>query len=213
MIIRFFLHFKLFLFSFLILCSFYKPESSHNKDFTTVNYLIKKSSTLSVNCKTNLNTFCCTSQEKFEKKSLEYKFNQNINQMVFENTILNMQINQLDCGNRFINKDMHKTLRAKKHPNITLTLKEANVKDYNILEKCNEWIELIVNADFTITNNTQTFKIPVRAKKLDINSYRISGETSLQLCDFGIKSPTALLGLVKVEDEIEISFDLYVEVK
>ncbi|MFT5167991.1 MAG: hypothetical protein ACI8P3_003230, partial [Saprospiraceae bacterium] len=50
-------------------------------------------------------------------------------------------------------------------------------------------------------------------KKIDVDSYRVVGNTSLQLCAFKLEPPTAMMGLVKVDDVIEINFDLYLDLE
>lgn len=187
------------------------PLAVRKTELTQLNYVIKESSTLEVNGKTNINSFCCTSKEAYSKMSLHYRKGSGESDIIFENAILKLQTERLDCGKKAINKDMHKTLQADTYPNIILELKEIQNTLCHNLDNCDEWFELTAVADITITCHTRTYIFPVTTKKYDTHSYRISGATSLQLCDFNIDPPTALMGLVKVKDGLEINFDLYIE--
>lgn len=124
---------------------------------------------------------------------------------------LNLSTSLLDCGRKAITKDMRKTLQSDKYPNIILELKEIQNTRCHNLELCDEWFDLQAVVDITLTCETNTYTFPVFAKKVDDKVFRVSGDTSLQLCDFDIEAPTALLGLIKVKDGLNISFDLLVE--
>ncbi len=184
-----------------------------NGDFTKLKYQIKTSSLLTVNGTTNVNSFSCISLEKFASNNLSYKIEPGTPFIHFENTSLKIKIKQLDCGKKPINKDLHKTLQANKYPNIVIKLNEISNLECDDLGECNSWVDFEANTDITIGCQTQSTRIPIQVKMLDENSFRIIGGSYLQLCDFEIEPPTALLGLIKVEDKIEIDFDLFVELE
>ncbi len=185
------------------------PED--NSELVVIDYQIQETSVLEVNGKTNINSFCCTSKDNYKKKKLKYAIEGDNSKIVFNEARLSLNTNNLDCGKKAINKDMRKTLQADKYPQIILELKEIqNTKCYDF-ENCEEWYEITAITDITITCFTQTYIFPVIVKKLDNHNFRVSGEATLQLCDFEIEPPTALLGLVKVKDGLDIAFDLYIE--
>lgn len=193
--------------------SFLFLDSNKDGDFTKIKYQIKTSSLLTVNGTTNINSFSCTSLEKFSNNNLSYKIEAGTPFIHFENTFLKIKIKQLDCGKKPINKDLHKTLQANKYPNIIIKLNELSNLECDDLSECNSWVDFEANTDITIGCQTQSTRIPIQVKMLDTNNFRIIGGSFLQLCDFEIEPPTALLGLIKVEDKIEIDFDLFVELE
>ncbi|NNE25763.1 MAG: hypothetical protein HKN09_02870 [Saprospiraceae bacterium] len=188
----------------------YTPPAPIN--LTTLQYRISELSSLEINGQTNINKFCCSYLDAYDKKSLTYKYDQDYTDIFFEEAKLTMQTHKLDCGKKLINKDMMKTLQADQYPHITLQLKEVKNNRGGDLSKCNEWFELMAVADITITCHTNTYEFPIRLKKLDLHTLRVSGTTSLQLCDYEIDAPTAMLGLIKVKDKLDINFDLHIEV-
>jgi hypothetical protein len=198
---------------FLILLGFTNFGANWERDFKKIEYQIRPTSLLEVNGKTNINSFSCTSGELFQNKKLDYKFEAKSSLIYFQNTKFDIQIEQLDCGKKKINKDLFKALKVKDYPNITIDLKEVLNIECHDLSICGEWMEFEANTEITITCETKTVSIPILVKKLDSESYRITGGTTLQLCDFDIKAPTAMLGLIKVKDAIDFNFDLYVDVK
>ena len=183
-----------------------------NNEIVSLEYIINDESILEVNGKTNVNSFCCTANENFSRKKITYRYNEEGTIIAFEQAKLTLNTDKLDCGRKVINNDMRKALQADKYPNIVLQLKEIQNLACHDLSVCNELVELIAVTDITITCNTKNYSFPVIVNKLDDNYFRVSGETTLQLCDFDIDAPTALLGLIKVKDELNIGFDLYIEI-
>lgn len=174
-------------------------------------FQIQSSSSLEVNGKTNVNSFCCTSKEYFKKGQLKYKLDQKSAIIHFEDTELKIAIKQLDCGAKAINKDLHKALQADDYPKITIDLKDVFNLECNDLSDCDRWVDFEAVTDITIVCTSRSVLIPLQAIKVDDNSYRVIGATTIQLCDFGIEPPTALMGLIKVKDILEIKFDLFVD--
>ena len=196
---------------FLVHSSFTNIVSDGKSDFKKIEYQILPTSILEVNGKTNINSFCCSSKERFQNKNLSYKFEKQSSSIHFQDTKFSIKIKQLDCGKKIINKDLFKALKANDYPNITIDFKEVFNLECNDLSDCDKWVEFEANADITITCETLSIRIPILVKKLNTESFRIAGGTTLQLCDFDIKAPTAMMGLIQVQDAIDFNFDLYVK--
>lgn len=201
------------LFMLSVLCfssfNFTNPESDYKKAV----YQIQPTSILEVNGKTNVNSFCCASSEQFEHQALDYKYDASKASISFLDTEFIIDIKKLDCGKKKINKDLFKALKVDEYPSIIIDLKDVlNLKCIDV-DVCDEWVELEANTDITITCETKPFQIPILVKKMDVHSYKISGGAMLNLCDFDIKPPTAMMGLIKVKDAIEFNFELNVDVE
>ncbi len=179
--------------------------------FKTLKYKIRPTSVMEVHGKTNVNAFCCASKEQFAPKNLNYQIIPGTSKIKFQNTSLKIKIEELDCGNRMMNKDLYKALLADQYPEIIIELKEVYSPSCNDLTQCGMEEAFIANTEITITCETETVKVPVQVTKLKNQSFRITGGTALRLCDFAINPPTAMMGLIKVKDTIEISFDLYID--
>ena len=207
-----------FLMGFLLLflnAGFIELDKTMVLEFERKNYRIKSLSTLELNGKTNINSFNCLSNEKFPNNILSYSTVAGKPLTYFDEALLKIRIDQLDCGKKPINKDLFKALQGDMYPNIIIDLKEVemfNPEGYD-LSDCTNWIEFEAVTDVTITCKTLPVIIPIKVRQLDTDSYRIIGNTSVRLCDFDIEAPTALMGLIKVKDEIDINFDLYVDLE
>jgi hypothetical protein len=116
---------------------------------------------------------------------------------------------ELDCGKNAINKDLLKTLKADEYPNITLELCSLT-----FIEGAHddEWQKVKAETFLTIAGTTRTMNMMVKAKQSGENKFKVKTSEELKLTDFGIEPPTALLGLVKVKDEMILHLDLEVKV-
>ena len=182
-------------------------------DFKKIEYSILPTSNLEVNGKTNVNSFSCISKERFTNERVDYRKDDNDLSISLRNTLFLLKVEELDCGKKKINKDLKKALQVENYPNIKVLLKELINVECNDKVECNEWLSYDAQTEITITCNTRTINIPIMVNKLDEMSYRVTGGTDLQLCDFDVEAPTALFGIIKVKDLIQFNFDLYVDLR
>mgnify|MGYP000492088847 CR=1 FL=1 len=179
-------------------------------DRTPIQYYLGDQSKLEVFGKTNVNEFCCASYEKFKPQKLTYEIPFDSDKMKFNRAKLNIQINEMDCGGRLINKDFRRTLNADKCPFISIDLKEIINQDCDNLRECDNWIFFIASTEITINEVNQKINIPIHILKETDQKFRVTGQKKLQLSDFKIIPPTAFMGMIKVRNSIEINFDLEV---
>ena len=64
----------------------------------------------------------------------------------------------------------------------------------------------------TICGVTRTQQVTAKAQVLSDGYFRLSGYQSILMTDFGIEPPTALFGMIQVNNQIDFHFDLYVRV-
>lgn len=198
---------------FIISSSFTITSVNFISDFTKVIYKISPSSKLEVFGNTNINSFCCSSNETFKSQNLAYKFDQEKSIILFQDAKLKIKVEQLNCGRKPINKDLYKALKSNEFPFITIQMKEILNLECDDLGDCDKWVEFEVNTEITITCETQSVGIPILVKQLDTQRFRITGGTTLDLCDFDIEAPSAMLGLIQVEDKIDLNFDLFIDIE
>jgi polyisoprenoid-binding protein YceI len=156
----------------------------------------------------NVTPFTCHCLQAFQPQQFSMTLRQQSNTAVFQNTRLQIETKKLDCGNRGMNRDMHQTLKADAHPYISIRLQEVRFRPAP-----NGGLgTLTAKAALTVTGQTRTVQMQVKTQQSADNNYRFISAVSMKMTDFGITPPTALLGLVKVDDQIDIHFDLLVQV-
>ncbi len=174
--------------------------------------LITEQSKLSLSGTSNVNKFTCACNQKFSPLTIGASASSNRSQIVFEHTVLKLTTNKLDCGQKIMNKDMYRTLKADEHPYISIELKKAQFPVGVTIDDCSEWVELDAETVITIAGNARRVPLKVKARNLSAGRFQFRSAQGLKMTDFGIQPPTAMMGAIKVRDSITIQFDLIVAV-
>jgi hypothetical protein len=119
----------------------------------------------------------------------------NINSEVQNNLKAEIAMNNFECGNRIMNKDLKTTIKANKFPKSYVSI--TNIKSFSNNYKC--------NLNFLITNKNIKFKDLV----LKNSKERLEGTIALKFSDLELIPPTKMAGLIKVKDDIVVNFILY----
>lgn len=170
---------------------------------------ILENSKLFIEGKSNVNKFECHCTEDFPTTQVQFNSTPKNGTAHFSKTEMKITTSKLDCGKKAINKDLLETLKADQYPKIILELCSLT-----FLEAASDtdWQKVKAETFLTIAGTTRTMNMLVKAKELGNNKYKIKSSEELKLTDFGIEPPTALLGLVKVKDEMTLHLDLEVRI-
>jgi polyisoprenoid-binding protein YceI len=106
-----------------------------------------------------------------------------------------MEAETLKSGTKGLDNNAYKALDTKKHKDVIFTLKEITGSGNTYQAK----------GDFTISGVTKPASFPVKMTQSGGN-LTFEGSFDTKLTNFSIDPPTALLGTVKTDDEITISF-------
>ncbi len=177
-------------------------------------YRINKKSVLKLEGKTNVSGFTCDCKEEFSPQQFivegqgESKLSQG-----FNSTTLKLRIKSLDCGNKMMNKDLQKALNADDHPYITIELKKVEQDKCNRLTELKDWVKMKALTKISLNGQSKDYWINITAKKSGPNQYRFIGSKSLNMSDFCVVPPVAMMGMVKAQDAITIHLDLDISVE
>lgn len=157
----------------------------------------------------NVNKFTCDCVQDFQPLNAEYSLTSQGGIARFRETRLDLRTSALDCGNKGMNRDLQATLKAKKYPYIQIELHRVKLQSRE-QALGPDWTEMTAHAEITLAGNSQLVTMPVQARRLEDGVFQFKSFHELTLTSFGIKPPTVLLGLIKVNDEITIYIDLHV---
>ena len=110
--------------------------------------------------------------------------------------------NRLDCGNGTMNDHMLKALKAKDHPEIVFRLSSYDVA------KAAAGVEGSATGSLTIGGVTKPITMTGTAAELDGGTLRVKGSHEIRMKEYGLKPPTLMLGTLKVDERVKVSFDL-----
>lgn len=173
-------------------------------------FLIHPSSRLEIYGSSNVNEFICTCRQTFVQLPFQIVggYRPERTHWAFRNTHLRLQTQQFDCGNKVMNKDFYHALKAKSHPNMWIELESIE----NVRMITASWTTLATHTRITIAGTGKSVPIHAQVRKLADNKLQIRAERPLKMSDFGIQPPTALMGMIKTNDDITIKLDLIISV-
>lgn len=110
-------------------------------------------------------------------------------------------VSGLKSGKRIMDSKTLEALKEKKFPEIKFSL--GNTGEVNFAgEKAN------LTGLLTIAGKTKEVKLAVNFDVQNNQRFLVSGNVPLKMSDFGVEPPTALMGTVKTDDELVVSFNL-----
>jgi len=165
---------------------------------------LRDSSKLSIKGKSNVNEFTCESEHELQKDSLDYSYTVNADTVQVNGVYLDLEIDQFDCGKRAINRDFKSTLKYKEYPFIEIILNELLVSDSTSL------IPQEAEVTIRIAGVERHYTVPLNSFSSSEKSFTVGGNKILRMTDFGLEPPSPMFGLIKVEDELNIQFDLVI---
>lgn len=180
-------------------------------DKETINYSIGQDSELNITGTSNVTDFCCSSRQSFPQGDLTYEW-VNASRIAINNARLVIDANTLDCGRKPITKDFKKTLKVDQHPDIIFLLHEIAMRD-DLGQQNDEWSWAIADTEIILAGCSNHKFMDVQFKMESDNSIKLRAFQRLCVSDFGLESPKPMLGIIKVEDEVDVEIAMTVKLK
>lgn len=97
-------------------------------------------------------------------------------------------------------------MRAGDYPEIHYEIVKADVVATPDSSRDHYVLEAIGN--LTIAGETRTVRLTLQGRRLDQQRMHAQGTLPIQMTSFNVDPPTAMLGLIRVHDEITVHFDI-----
>lgn len=163
----------------------------------------------------NVNQFECQAEEYVGEATLPETESYESSPIATTDELLSIkidiQVDSIECGKRKMNQDLQKALKAEQFPEITFLFQEANV--LREPEDIAEAFQLEVLGWLTVAGTTKEIRFITEAYYTGQSRVRARGGTTINMTDFGVQPPTALMGLIRANEELTVNFDLIAEPK
>lgn len=161
----------------------------------------KEASRIWIEGDSNVNSFDCKAdQYKGEAIQNRDEESNNTNSLSLN---VEIEVAGFDCGKNRMNKDLRDALKEKEFPSITFVFLEAEP-----VESTSGSPEFIVLGNLTVAGVTKEIRFNIFGELLQNGSMRATGSKQIQMTDYNVAPPTAMFGLVKVDNELTVHFDL-----
>ena len=109
---------------------------------------------------------------------------------------------KLDCSNGTMNEHMLKALKAKDNPTIEFQLSSYTTS------KSADGVQGELTGVLSLGGVKKTVTLQGTATDAGDGQFRVVGSHQLRMSEFGLKAPSLMLGTMKVDDRVKVSFDL-----
>lgn len=109
---------------------------------------------------------------------------------------------QLDCRNGKMNSHMLKALKATEHPEIAFDLTSYE------LATVAAGVKVSLTGDLTLGGVKKAITMIAKAAPVEGGALKVTGAQDIVLSEYGLKAPTLMMGTLKVQDLVQVHFDL-----
>lgn len=164
-------------------------------------WVIDYNSQLSIHGQTNVNSFTCFISCYNSVDTLSYEQVKQNGQLIFEGNKMIIPVFNFNCGNNLITKDFRTTLKADKNPYLTLS--------FISLEKNPSCSKATANLVIALAGVEK--KAAVKFDLVNKGGFlQLTGRHAVCFADFELQAPQRMLGLVKVQDDLNVDFNLLI---
>lgn len=180
--------------------------------YSQLTYIPDQNSRLWIEGRSNVNEFECQANQYFAEATLiDDNDPVELLQQFEERAFMQVEIlvNGFDCGRSRMNQDLQKALKSSEFPEILFKFGSATILAIPNHPSDDNLFEIDVKGSLTVAGNTRDIQFTASAYFVETYRIRAMGSTTIRMTDFGVEPPTALMGLIKAEDELTVNFDLY----
>lgn len=186
-------------FSTLLLCLFLLSGLTRKEP----SFIINPETRLIIHGQTNVNTFKCQIEYYANADTLSYTTDNDGCMIFFKANKMNIPVSNFDCANKLINKDFREVLKADKYPDVQI--------QFVALERWTGEPNIGGTAYITLAGVTKPFTIQYQVNS-NSKLLLLKGQEKICFSDFGLKAPEKMMGLIKVQDNLEVEFHLALRV-
>lgn len=148
--------------------------------------------------KSNVNSFECAYNSNFIAEEIHVVMTKKSTKIFLEDAKIAIKSAGFDCAHKMITKDFKNLLKAEAHPHIQLEVKELTKHDDQVVAKVSVRIAYVV----------KEYELPIIFNAITNN---VKGQLKINIKDFNLQAPKKLLGMVIVDDHVEIKFNLFLQ--
>ena len=167
-------------------------------------WVIEKTSNLCIEGRSNVNNFKCDIVEYLNADTIFlYRDASQAKMPIATRGGFNININRFDCHQNHITTDLKKTLKATENAYMKVNLLTI---DYIKPNTTNQTVKGFV--EIQLAGVTKIIEVDYTVIKHQPGSLNLIGTKTVRFSDFKLIPPSKLAGLIKVEQEIKVRFQL-----
>jgi hypothetical protein len=162
-------------------------------------WLIGPETKLIIYGQTNVNSFKCKMDCYNTLDTLAYTTDDDRCMIFFTENKMKIPVVSFDCENKMINRDFYDVLQSERHPNVEI--------QFVALERWTGNTQVGGTAYITLAGIKKPFTINYDIKSTP-TLLLLKGHQKICFSDFGLQPPQKMMGMIKVQDNLEVEFHL-----
>lgn len=167
-------------------------------------WIIKESSNVIVEGKTNVNTFICKIKEYGRRDTLTIDRKTAKKHRFPVQSTITIPISGFDCRNSIMTRDLQITLNSKKFPNMHITIVHLSEMLTSNPSCLNGQVDII------LAGQRQSYVVEFYLKRHN-RDFLLEGKQRIHFTDFNLKPPTKMGGTIAVKNELEVTVNLILQ--
>ncbi len=132
--------------------------------------------------------------------TLSFGYNESGKTMVFTKNKMEIPVYNFDCGNPMITKDFRLTTKAAQHPYLQIA--------FLSLDRANK--ENMCKMEISLAGVTRQVSVTIITQPVG-NFLQLRGNHSVCFSDFGMHAPARMMGLIKVQEDLNVEFNFLIK--
>jgi len=167
-------------------------------------FIVQPSSKLTIDGKTNVNNFRCAITQYCGADTLELREGGRYKRPIFTKGFVGLEASRFDCGMQVMTNDFWKTIKYREYPIVSIEF-----ISFERLPKYDRGKDVFMGKlQISLGGVTKPFEMNCTIEAEESGYIHLRGERSFKFSDFNLEPPVKMMGLVKVEDELDVNFHL-----
>lgn len=169
-------------------------------------FIVQPESTLVVTGKTNVNSFQCTTLY-CGRDTLVLRESVGTPPVFLKGNV-QLDASAFSCGMQLMTNDFNKTIKAKEHPAIAIDfISFERTPVYGCTEE-----RFKGRMKISLAGITKTFDVDCAIEARSTGIIYLRGNRAFEFADFNLTAPSRMMGMVKVENKLEVRFNLALKI-
>jgi hypothetical protein len=164
--------------------------------------IVQPASKLTIDGKTNVNAFQCAITQYLGQDTLVLLEGKN-KRPVFTKGFVGLEAAGFDCGMQVMTNDFRKTIKSKEFPVVSIEfISFEKAPKYGVEEEFKGKMKI------SLAGLTKPFEMTCTIKAESTGYIHLKGGRRFTFSDFNLEAPSHMMGLVKVHNDLDVSFHL-----
>lgn len=171
-------------------------------------FIVQPASKIVISGKTNVNSFQCSSLYA-GKDTLVLREGGAGSKPIFEKGVVGLDAAAFDCGMQMMTSDFIKTIKADKYPSISINF--ISFERVPVYTKAPDQFK--GKLKISLAGVTKPFDVDCTIEVKSNGFIHLKGGRHFVFSDFSLEAPTRMMGMVRVNENLDVNFHLVLKLE